>query len=212
MKGKRLLLASFSLLCCNEGLLPQTVNPPGGVLYADRYPGVDVFAKAMSAFRACGWQCTVVTPPTMNGQPYTASSTLAFPPTNGTTSILVRNARGTCITKNAELLGTSTACFPDASSIQSTFFVNYKVASSKALCRNGHANTNATGANVAHFYGDPTNLSKLDFLIREDGEGNLFLSGPASKPCGTWSVPGQWVPSHDGRLSVCLAGIWVQKL
>jgi hypothetical protein len=100
----------------------------------------------------------------------------------------------------------------DSLRIQSTYFANNKVMSTNALCRHGRANTDAGGANFAHFYGDPDKDDVLDFVLREDNSGDLFIGGPVKAPTGKCSSEGQWVHSRDGHISVCLSGVWIQKL
>lgn len=132
--------------------------------------------------------------------------------TNGQPAIIVSNGDHTSITNNAELSGTPSACFMDSGIIQSTYFANNKVTSTSALCRNGRANAGATEAEIAQFSGDILDAFLLNFALREDDAGNLFLGGAPNKPSGPCTANGQWVHSQDGHLSVCLKGYWEQKL
>ncbi len=132
--------------------------------------------------------------------------------TNGISAISLENANGTSIANNAELPGSRSACFLDSKAIGPTFYSNNTVASTDALCRHGRSNAGAKEAAMAHFQGDPSDPQKLSFVFREDDAGNVFLGGPALSPHGTCAGAGEWVHSRDGHVSVCMGGVWVQKL
>jgi hypothetical protein len=132
--------------------------------------------------------------------------------TNGEAVLDVENANYTSIGNNSELLGSPSACFVDSKKVGTTLYGNNKVASASALCRRGSPNAGATDAMLAHFHGDPVDGRKLEFVLREDDAGGIFFGGTVHAPNGLCAAAGQWVYSQDGHLSVCLRGIWVQKL